>query len=150
MAKTTRAEAEQMVIKYITEIGLTQEQTYNAERKAWYWYRGSAGIEVFVQDVPVGDFTRSYLRVFSPILKIQAGKELAAYRKLLELNDTKLGLKLTLLPNSNQVYATYERDINGMDYEELATTIADLEWWADKLDDELKAEFGETVVSDRR
>jgi hypothetical protein len=26
-----------------------------------------------------------------------------------------------------------------MDYQELATCISDLEWWADKLDDELKS-----------
>jgi hypothetical protein len=28
-----------------------------------------------------------------------------------------------------------------MDFHELSTCIADLEWWADKLDDELKNEF---------
>jgi hypothetical protein len=54
-----------------------------------------------------------------------------------------------LLPNSDQVYATFERDINGIDFDELATIIADLEWWADKLDDELAAEFS-GIISDRR
>jgi hypothetical protein len=54
------------------------------------------------------------------------------------MNDVNLGVKLTLSKESNKVYATYERDILGMDYGELATCIADLEWWADKLDDELK------------
>jgi hypothetical protein len=28
-----------------------------------------------------------------------------------------------------------------MDYGELATCIADLEWWADKLDDELRSPY---------
>jgi hypothetical protein len=29
-----------------------------------------------------------------------------------------------------------------MDYDEMADTIADLEWWADNLDDKLMQEFG--------
>jgi hypothetical protein len=43
------------------------------------------------------------------------------------------------MEGTTKVYATYERDINGMDFSELSTCISDLEWWADKLDDELKS-----------
>jgi hypothetical protein len=57
------------------------------------------------------------------------------------MNDKNLGVKLTLMKGTNKVYATYERDILGMDYSELSTCIADLEWWADKLDDELKSPY---------
>jgi hypothetical protein len=150
MAQVTREQAEALIDQYIVKIGLTKEQTYNSVRRAWYWNRGSAKIEVFVQEVNFGTFSRYYLRVFSPILKVAPGSELKVYKRLLELNDTNLGLKLTLLPNSDQVYATFERDINGIDFEELSTTIADLEWWADKLDDELIAEFSNNIVSDRQ
>jgi hypothetical protein len=145
---TTREQAEAMIDDYVVKIGLTKAQTFNPERKAWYWNRGSAGIEVFVQEIKLSTYSRFYLRVFSHILKVPAGSEQKVYKKLLELNDTNLGLKLTLLPGSDKVYATFERDINGMDADELATTIADLEWWADKLDDELAAEFT-NIVSDR-
>ena len=53
------------------------------------------------------------------------------------------------MPNTDQVFATFERDIRGIDYEEVATFISDLEWWADELDDELAREFGlQTSIND--
>jgi hypothetical protein len=136
-----RNNAEMMIDKFITEIGLTKEQTYNKERRAWYWTRGSARIEVFIQEVKFETHSRFFLRVFSPICKVPAADKGEFYRRLLEINDTKLGVKLTILPNSDQVYATCERDIKGMDYDELVTTVSDLEWWADVLDDELSQQF---------
>ncbi len=53
-------------------------------------------------------------------------------------------MKLTLSPESQKVFATYEWDISGIDYEGLKTCIMDLEWWADELDDELQQKFGIT------
>jgi len=140
--KTTVKEVEDMIDKYVVEVGLTKDQVYNAERKAWYWTRGSASIEVFITEIKFDDgFARYYIRVFSPILKVPADNQLACFRRLLELNDQSLGVKLTVLPNSDQVYATFERDIQGIDYEEVRTIIYDAEWWADHLDDQLAAEF---------
>ena len=136
-----KANVEAMIDAYVKEIGLTKEQTYNTEKKAWYWVKGSARIEVFIQEINFDTHARQYLRIFSPIIKVPENNQANFYKKLLEVNDSKLGVKLTLLPGSTQVYATFERDIKGIDYEELATCIADLEWWADELDDELAAEF---------
>ncbi|MEO1653974.1 MAG: YbjN domain-containing protein [Bacteroidota bacterium] len=132
-----------MIDKYVESVGLTKEQTYHEEKDFWRWKHGSANIEVFVQSVKVGEEkTREYLRIFSymadvPSLSLVAREKFLI--KLLEMNDRNLGVKLTLMEGSNKVYATYERDIMGMDFGELATCIADLEWWADKLDDELKS-----------
>jgi hypothetical protein len=135
--------AHELVHSYVKEIGLTKEQTFNTENNAWYWYKGSAKIEVFIQTVKVGEtHERHYLRVFSPIVKVPKTAIIAFYRKLLELNDTSLGVKLSIMAGSDQVYATFERDIKGMDYTELADIIADVEWWADHFDDMLIQEFG--------
>lgn len=132
----------EMIHCYAESVGLSREQTYNAERKNWRWKNGSANIEVLIDKLNFSNGSRrDYLRVFSPLMTIPANNLLAFYRHLLELNDSKLGVKLTIMPNSQMVYATYERDIKGMDYSELSTCIADLEYWADKLDDELKAQF---------
>ena len=136
-----RALVESMIDSYVAEIGLTKEQTFNPEKRAYYWVKGSARIEVFIQEIKFESHARYYLRIFSPIIKVPTTNQLSFYKRLLEINDSKLGVKLTLLPNSDQVYATFERDIKGIDYEELATCIADLEWWADELDDELAREF---------
>lgn len=137
--------AEAMIEQYVESIGLSHEETYEAERNFWRWKHGSALIEVFVQSVQVGENkTREYLRIFSYLADVP---ELSSHEKarfltnLLEMNDRNLGVKLTLMKDSNKVYATYERDILGMDFRELSTCIADLAWWADKLDDELKSRF---------
>ncbi|GIV40622.1 MAG: hypothetical protein KatS3mg033_2422 [Thermonema sp.] len=131
-----------MIRQFVASVGLDPGKAFNPEKQAWFWVRGSARIEVFVQGVPLsnGD-TRYFLRLFSPIAKVPNYREKEFYRHLLELNDSRLGVKLTVMPNSDQVYATYERDIQGLDYDELVTCIADLEWWADTLDDQLMAAF---------
>jgi hypothetical protein len=142
MQKTTREEAEAMVDKFIAEIGLTKESTYNPQRKAWYWTKGSAKLEVFIHEIKFETHSRFYLRIFSPIIKVPTTNTLEFYRNLLEMNDSKLGVKLSIMAGSDQVYATFERDIQGIDYEELKVCVYDLEWWADLLDDELGKKFG--------
>jgi DNA mismatch repair ATPase MutS len=135
--------ANAMIEHYVESVGLSREDTYNEIKECWCWKRGSADIEVFVQSVAVGnDKTREYLRIFSYLADIpkvsKQGRE-EFLLKLLEANDKSLGVKLTVMEGTTKVYATYERDINGMDFSELSTCISDLEWWADKLDDELKS-----------
>jgi hypothetical protein len=135
----------EMIHTYVKEVGLTKEQTWDPEKKKWRWKMGSAFIDVFLERItfPNGYF-RDYIRIFSALMEIPANINQAVFfRHLLEINDTSLGVKLTVMPNSTWVYATFERDVKGMDYEELKTTIYDLEWWADKLDDELKQKFAE-------
>jgi hypothetical protein len=61
----TKNDVYRMIERYINEIGLSKEDTYNEKSNAYYWYRGSALVEVLVQDVPVSDGLRSFLRVFS-------------------------------------------------------------------------------------
>lgn len=131
-----------MIQCYVESIGLTKEQTYGAKNNNWLWKNGSASIEVYIQTIKFESGTRrDYLRIFSPLLQVPANNLLGFYRHLLELNDLRLGVKLCIAPNTQTVYATYERDIRGMDYQELTTCIRDLELWADDLDDQLKAQF---------
>jgi hypothetical protein len=137
----------QMIERYIISVGLDKNKCYDAMKNAWNWRIGSASIQVFVQSVPLSSGAiRYYLRIFSPLMEIPTSNEAYFYRYLLELNDSKLGVKLSVL--GNWVYATYERDVVGMDYDELSTCIADLEWWADTLDDQLKQKFS-PVSGDR-
>ena len=142
MSASLKEKVTEMVHQYVESVGLTKDQTYNEEKKSWHWVIGSARIQVYIETINFSSGShRDYLRIFSPLMQVPKGNELPFYRHLLELNDSKLGVKLTVMPNSDWVYATYERDIRGIDYHELATCIADLEWWADKLDDELKEQF---------
>ncbi|TAE69659.1 MAG: hypothetical protein EAZ85_12680 [Bacteroidetes bacterium] len=132
-----------MIQHYVESVGLAFEDTYNDKKQCWCWKRGTADIEVFVQSVEIGKTkTREYLRIFSHVADVpkisKQGRE-DFLLKLLQANDRSLGVKLTVMGETNKVYATYERDISGMDYQELSTCISDLEWWADKFDDELKS-----------
>ncbi len=134
-----------MMEQYVESIGLSREDTFNDEKGCWHWRHGSASIEVFVQSVVVGEHkTREYLRIFSYVSDVPSVSKMSREQfltTLLELNDKNLGVKLTLMQGTTKVYATYERDITGMDFDEMATCIADMEWWADKLDDELKSAY---------
>jgi hypothetical protein len=133
-----------MIHKYTESVGLTRAQVFNEAKNLWTWKIGSATVQVYIETINFsnGNF-REYLRIFSPLLEIPATQvgNVSFFRHLLEINDGNLGVKLTIMPNSNWVYATYERDIRGIDYDEVVTCIYDLEYWADKLDDELKAKF---------
>jgi hypothetical protein len=137
-----------MIERYVTSVGLDKNKCYDSMKNSWNWRIGSASIQVYVQAVPLSSGAiRYYLRIFSPLMEIPTYNETYFYRYLLELNDSKLGVKLSVL--GNWVYATYERDVVGMDYDELSTCIADLEWWADTLDDQLKQKFSAPPAGER-
>ena len=132
-----------MVNDFVRSLGININDVYDPEKKIWYLKRGSAPVQIMLLSVPVGENSiREFLQVASPLMKVPKGKELAFYRKLLELNDVKLGVKFSVQKDSDQVWALYERDLIGIGYDELTTCIEDLGYWADTLDDELKAEFG--------
>ena len=145
MAAVLVPEVQQLMTRYLQEIQLNPETVFNKNNNAWYWTRGSASIEVYVESIEIGSGRmRYYLRVFSKLVKVPPNAGTAFYRRLLEINDKSLGVKLSLLPATDTIFATFERDIKGMDYDEMADTIADLEWWADNLDDKIMQEFGAT------
>jgi len=137
----SKEQAEQMVDKYVKEIGLSKENTYDAQKKAWYWVKGAARIEVFIQEIKFDSHSRFYLRVFSPITSIPEQNKMEFFQYLLEMNDSKLGVKMSLFPGTDQIYACYERDIKGMEYEELATCIGDVEWWSNQIKVELHKKY---------
>ncbi|OHD17811.1 MAG: hypothetical protein A2086_12620 [Spirochaetes bacterium GWD1_27_9] len=135
--------ATQMINDFVTEKGIKAKDVYDADKQIWRLQRGSAAIQILLLSVPVGENQiREFLQVASPLMKIPAGNELAFYRRLLELNDLKLGVKLSIQRDSEQVWALYERDLIGMNYTELKTCLEDLGYWADDLDDLLIEEFG--------
>ena len=135
-------EATGFIRQFITSVGVDPATCYNEQNKAWYLNKGSASIEIFLSSHPQPNgTTRNFLRVFSPIMQIPADNREHFYRRLLELNDQSLGVKFTIMPSSDKVYTTFERDIDGLDATETATCISDLGLWSDYLDDILKNEF---------
>jgi hypothetical protein len=136
------AKAKKMVDEFCKTKGVDPATIYNAEKQLWSLQRGSAPVQVMLLSIPVGEKEiREYLQVAAPIIKVPKGKELDFYRKLLELNDVKLGVKLSIQSGTDQVWALAERDLIGMDYAEMETCLEDLGYWADLFDDMLREEF---------
>lgn len=139
---TTIEAAKGYIEQFISSLGLSPAECFNSQKNAWYLKKGSANIEVFISShQQSNEKVRNYLRIYSPIMQVPATNVIQFYRRLLELNDTSLGVKISIMKNSNQVYCTFERDLNGIDYDETQTCISDLAVWADFLDDSLKKEF---------
>lgn len=135
------------VRQFIQSVGVDPATCWNEQNRAYYIFKGSAKIEIFVSSHPESNgTTRHYLRIFSGLMRVPENNKERFYRRCLEVSDQSLGVKLTLVPNAapdnDWLYATYERDINGMDYNETVTCINDMGLWADWLDDTLKNEFG--------
>jgi hypothetical protein len=140
---TTIEDAHGFIRQFITSLGVDPTACFNEQSKAYYLTRGSASIEIFVSSHPQQDgTTRNFLRVFSQVATVPADNRELFYHRILELCDQSLGLKLTIQPGTDKVYATFERDITGIDANETATCIADLGSWADYFDDIIKKEFG--------
>ncbi len=132
-----------MVNDFVTSKGVNVKDVYDADKLLWRLKRGSAPVDILLLSVPVGENQiREFLQVAAPIVKVPKGKELEFFRTLLELNDVKLGVKLSLQKGTDQVWALYERDLIGMSYTELVTCIEDLGYWADEFDDMLIEQFG--------
>lgn len=134
------------VKEFIRSVGVDPDTCWNAENQAYYLYKGSAKLEIFVSEHKQDDGSvRYFLRVFSGMMKVPETAKEKFYRKLLELNDQSLGIKFTLVQDapadSDWTYATFERDIRGIEYEEVQVILNDFGLWADHFDDVLKKEF---------
>lgn len=142
MLPKEQEEIHQMIQQYVESIGLKKKDTFNPDTGTWEWMTGSAHIQVYTETIRLSDkHQRDYICIYSPIMEIPETKKQELFQHLLELNSSLPGVKFTLLRDDNKVYAAHERDIKGMDYQELYTFIADLEWYADQYDDELIDRF---------
>lgn len=140
----------QQVLDYIKEfissVGIDPATCWNEQNQAYYIYKGSARIELFISSHPQQNGpTRHFLRIFSGLMLVPAANREKFYRRCLEVSDQSLGVKLTLrpdaTPDNDWLYATYERDISGIDFDETKTCIEDMALWSDWLDDTLQKEF---------
>jgi hypothetical protein len=127
-----------MIEEIIKEWNIDPATIYNPESQAWFLVQGSTRFEV-------GFFNynnKDYFYVASPIVKLPEENLLPFYRRLLELNDFYIGVKLSV--RANQVWMLGQRECDGMGKSEAKTIIDDVRLLADDLDDKLINEFGAT------
>ena len=127
------------------EMGTTAAAIFNQQTNAWYFTRGSATIEVFLSMYETPQKTqRTFIRCFAPLIAIpvDAANKLDLYQGALEANARYMGMKISSLIDKGLLCAIAERDIEGMEYQEMVTLIVDVGYWADELDDFLRKQFG--------
>jgi len=126
---------EKMINDFIASLNIDPEQCRHRPRLLWSLYKGSAliYIELFKAD------NIDFIETSSPILKLPSRNLLPLYRKLLELNFQLLGIKF--FTRDDWVYLSENRQLKGMDFDELKAMITRVGGFADQWDDLLIEEF---------
>jgi hypothetical protein len=144
---TNEEKTDGYIRQFIVSVGIDPHACYDQSARAYYLTKGTARVEVYVYtDNSIADAPRSYLRIFSHVANVPEKDRESFYRRLLELNDNSLGVKISVMPQTQKVYATFERDVIGISATETATCISDMGAWADYLDDLLAKEFPQAAI----
>lgn len=106
----------------------------------WKLSRGSASIRVRIFDY---DETRHGVEVCAYMMHLPEDPDNRSglFQTVLTMNDSMVGNWFSI--RENYLYLISNRDIEGLDKEEVVRTIDDLSYYADRYDDKLKADFGD-------
>jgi hypothetical protein len=116
-----------------------KQELPGSEGCGWWLTEGSAKVYIFVQDSPVGPV----MRITSPIVYIPENNKEAFYRHLLDLNGNLASCHLATYDNYVLVLA--QRQTNGITQEDVDSTVWNVAYVADLLDDRLVAEYETTL-----
>lgn len=128
-----------MVNDIIVSLGVDPEQCYNEEKGVWFLKKGSANVEVAMFSINYGETSEDYIEIASPIMKIPASNLEVFYKRLLELNDTNIGVKFSI--KGDWIWLLAQRELRDLDRSELETMFHRIGNYADDMDDKLQAEF---------
>lgn len=123
------------------EIGTDSESIYNKKTGAWYFSQNSATIEVFItSNLTSQGSVRNFIRCFSPLqaIPLSEEKKLNLFKAALEMNEEFAGIKIAVDNKKEILCVIGERDTDGMDYQEMVTTIMDTGELAVKLNGLMK------------
>jgi len=135
-----------MVEDVIVDLGLSPEESrlYTGDQRlGWGLARGSAQVFVFLHlaDDPR---TTDYIQCISPVMRTPVAKaaRLELYERLLQLNAQEVPAVAFGLRDNTVVLAA-ERSTVDMDPSELRDMILRVGYYADSLDDDLIARYGD-------
>ncbi len=126
---------EKMVNDLLASFGLDPEKCRHRPKTLWSAYRGTALIytEIFKLD------NVDYIEISCPIMLLPSRNLLPFYRKLLEINYQLMGIKFFV--RDHWVYIAENRELKGLDFEELKAIENRVSYHADRLDEILIEEF---------
>lgn len=139
--KTTQPEQpdlalyEKMINDLLSSFGLDPDKCRHKPRRLWSAYRGSALIYTEIFDMN-GIW---YIEISCPITSIPSKNLLPFYRRLLEVNYQLIGVKFFV--KQDTLYLAENRQLAGLDLNELKAMEDRVSMNADQLDDQLIEEF---------
>ena len=133
--KLDMAVYEKMINDLLASYGLDPQKCRHRPKTLWSAYRGSALI--FIEIFNMNNI--EYVEISCPIMKMPSKKLLPFYRKLLELNFQLMGVKFFI--KQDVLYLAVNRELKGLDSDELKLMVNRVSGNADKFDDILIAEF---------
>ncbi|RYY57079.1 MAG: hypothetical protein EOO09_03960 [Chitinophagaceae bacterium] len=125
-------------------IGVSAANIYHPSTDAWYFSNGGSTIEVFLTTQKNVDGDNDYyLRCMSALCEIPKDimRQFALYRTVLQVNAKYLGFKIVADEGRGLLCVVSERNISGMDYEEMVGMISYIAHWGTKLEKYIAAEF---------
>ena len=133
------AHYEKIVNDLLASFGLDPEKCRHRPKTLWSAYRGSALIytEIFKLD------NIDYIEISCPIMLLPSRNLLPFYRRLLEINFQLMGIKFFV--RDQWVYISENRELKGLDFEELKAMEERVSYHADRLDEVLIEEFKNRV-----
>jgi hypothetical protein len=111
------------------------------DRNCWRIQCGSATGEIHLV-LDAEEPQASLVSVRFRIMRVPLGAPLPLYRRLLEYNDSFMGVKAFAVDASNVVWLVAGRSIRDMDGSELNELVTKTSHYADHYDDVLLDEFG--------
>ncbi len=130
---------EKVVNDLLSSFGLDPEKCRHRPRTLWSAYRGSA--LVYIDIFKLEDI--NYIEISCPIMLLPSRNLLVFYKKLLELNYQLMGVKFFV--RDQWVYLAENRELKGLDSDELKGMIERVSYHADRLDEGLIEEFKSRV-----
>ncbi len=126
---------EKMIEELLKSLGLDPDQCRHKPKTLWSARRGSALI--YFEIFPLNN--TYYIEISSPVMMLPSKNLLPFYRRLLELNYEIIGPKFFV--KNDWVYLAENRELRGLDMEELKRITEAVASFADLHDDTLIEEF---------
>ncbi|HTD93604.1 MAG TPA: YbjN domain-containing protein, partial [Chitinophagaceae bacterium] len=124
------------ILRLCVEMNIDPQTIFNKKTGAWYFAQGSSTIEVFLTTQKnLQHQPQTFIRCMAALCEIPKDitKQFSLYKTALAINATYLGYKISADEARGLVCIISERNIEGMDFEEMVILINDLGTWAAKL-----------------
>jgi len=132
----------ELVEDVISSFGINPVACRGDKAGMWKMFKGSAEVWIDVWYVDVQE--RAYFQVMSPVIPVPAENQLNFYRELLEINDILFGVAFNI--HKGYAYIKAIREVDGLDFTEISSTINRVGNYCDDYDDHLKTKYGEPLI----